>query len=444
MRIFISGDGESGSYMAKLFSAENQDVIIMGNDEARLGNLDARYNMITAEGNPLSITDLKKAGVATADLFVAVNKRTPVNLTACQLARLAGARSTLARVDSDELLNSPCREFFASTGVDDMLFPELLAAAEVKMALKENWAQSWLELHHGQLTVTGVKILPDSPLNGLCLRDLASTRRTFHVAVIKRGRDTLIPGGSDSLQVNDIVYLVTTRRGLDRLPILCGRSQERVRKVMIAGGEKFPKVLARELCRDYDVTIVEPDTRLCREIAGLVPGVTIVNADYRKLEVLRDENLDSMDAFLAFSGSTETNIVASMVAREFGVRMVMAEIEDIHYIAQAESLNIDKVINKKLVTSSHVLRLILSHDMNTPQLMSLESAGVVEIVVKEGAKATDKPVKELKIPRDMTIAGLIRGEEGILVDGNTRILAGDHVVVVCRNGHFHVIDKLFA
>ena len=189
--------------------------------------------------------------------------------------------------------------------------------------------------------------------------------------------------------------------------------------------------------------MVEPDWTLCRRIAELGCDVNIVNADYRNIEVLRDENLDSMDAFLAFSGSTETNIVSSMVAREFGVRIIMADIEDIQYIAEAESLNIDKVINKKLITSSHILRHVLGRDVSTTQVLSLEDAEVAEIVVAEGARVTLKQVKDLKLSRSMTIAGLIRGGSGVLVDGNTLIRPGDHVVVVCLNGHLHAIERLF-
>jgi len=101
MKIFISGDGESGTYLAKLLSSENQDIILMGNNDEHLNNLDARYNILTTSGNPLSVKDLKKAGVADSDLFIAVNKRTPLNITACQLAKLCGARSTVARIDEE-------------------------------------------------------------------------------------------------------------------------------------------------------------------------------------------------------------------------------------------------------------------------------------------------------------------------------------------------------
>ncbi len=443
MRIFISGDGESGTHLAKLLSAENQDVIIMGNDEARLGNLDARYNMITAEGNPLSVTDLRRAGADSADLFVAVNRRAPVNITACQLAKMLGALSTVARVDAGEFLKPPTSDFFNSSGVDTLLFPELLAAYEVRMALKVNWAKSWFELHEGQLTVLGVKLDACSPLAGIQLKDLVQAKRIFHVAAIKRGRQTIIPRGSDYLLAGDIVYLVTTPEGLPGMPARCGRTQAKVKRVMIAGGDKFTRVLVRELSHDYSITVVEPDRTLCRRIAELGCDVNIVNADYRNIEVLRDENLDSMDAFLAFSGSTETNIVSSMVAREFGVRIIMADIEDIQYIAEAESLNIDKVINKKLITSSHILRHVLGRDVSTTQVLSLEDAEVAEIVVAEGARVTLKQVKDLKLSRSMTIAGLIRGGSGVLVDGNTLIRPGDHVVVVCLNGHLHAIERLF-
>ncbi len=443
MKIFISGDGESGTYLAKLLSSENQDIILMGNNDEHLNNLDARYNILTTSGNPLSVKDLKKAGVADSDLFIAVNKRTPLNITACQLAKLCGARSTVARIDEEELMRSPSREFLETSGIGTMVFPELLAAHEVLVSLRNNWTKNRFELHGGLLTVVAVRLKGNSPLVGLTLRDLANTERTFHVAAIKRGWDLIIPRGSDTLLEGDTIYLVATPENLNTLPALCGTVQKRIRRVMIAGGDKFTRIVAARLMKDYDVVIIEPDRELCRKITEILPDVTVVNASFRNLDVLREEDLPSMDAFLAFSGSDETNIVSCMIAREFGVGTVIAEIEDTQYIAEGESLNIDKVINKKLVTSSHIMRLILNNDVEAPRLMSLESAGVMEIVVREGVKVAGERVRDVHISRHLTIAGVIRGSKGYLVDGDTILMPGDHVVAVCRNGHFKEVDRLF-
>ena len=166
MKIFISGDGESGTYLAKLLSSENQDIILMGNNDEHLNNLDARYNILTTSGNPLG-EGSQKAGVADSDLFIAVNKRTPLNITACQLAKLCGARSTVARIDEEELMRSPSREFLETSGIGTMVFPELLAAHEVLVSLRNNWTKNRFELHGGLLTVVAVRLKGNSLSSGL-------------------------------------------------------------------------------------------------------------------------------------------------------------------------------------------------------------------------------------------------------------------------------------
>ena len=169
----------------------------------------------------------------------------------------------------------------------------------------------------------------------------------------------------------------------------------------------------------------------------------MVNADPRNLGALRDEGLESADAFIALTENSESNIVLSMLAREFGVKMTIAEIEDMQYISEGENLSIDKIINKKLITSGMILRNLLDMDVDTPQCMALEGAEVAEIIAGEGARITRGPVKDQKLPREMTIAGLIHGGEGMLVNGNTVIEPGDHAVVVCLKGELRRIEKYF-
>ena len=169
-----------------------------------------------------------------------------------------------------------------------------------------------------------------------------------------------------------------------------------------------------------------------------------MHGDARDVETLVEEGIDDMDAFIALTDSSETNILASLSAKEHGVYKTIAEVEDLQFISEAENLNIGTIINKKLLASSNIFQLLLDTDSSTSKFMALADADVAEIEVKPKSKITKAPVKDLSLSRDMTIAGLIRDGKGMLVSGNTHIQPGDRVVVFCLAGAIHKIERIFS
>ena len=418
MKILIVGEGDTGCHLAQMLSSEDQDIILMGRDSAKLAEIDSVYNLFTSVGEAVSPSDLLRNGVDSCDLFIAVTPSETVNLISCQIARKLGAKATVARIDTREYIDTGMAGFFRSEGVDTLVFPEYLAAGEICASLDRSWARDWLPIHDGALIFTGIRIAKDSPLCGMELRDFPSGGKTFHVSAIKRGRETLIPRGD-------------------------GLRPQTIRRVIVAGGGKLTRELVRRSAGRHRMTVFDANIDNCRRLTALSADITVVNADPRNLGALRDEGLESADAFIALTENSESNIVLSMLAREFGVKMTIAEIEDMQYISEGENLSIDKIINKKLITSGMILRNLLDMDVDTPQCMALEGAEVAEIIAGEGARITRGPVKDQKLPREMTIAGLIHGGEGMLVNGNTVIEPGDHAVVVCLKGELRRIEKYF-
>lgn len=444
MKIVIVGAGEVGSHLAKLLSREEQDVMLVDDDAERLASIDANYNLMTLRGSAISFNTLRQAGVGKCDLFIAVTPDETRNVTSCTIAKSIGARKTVARIDNYEFLDKHNSDFFTRQGVNALIYPEYLAAQEIITALRRNWVRHWFELHDGKLVIVGVKLRDNARIVGMHLKDFARTEHNFHVAAIKRRHETIIPRGDDLLKPGDILYFATMRDHVSDLLELCGKEEFRIRKVVIMGGSRIAIRLAHMAGDEFRIKIIDNDMAQCRRLPEKCPNCDIVYGDARDIDVLRDEGVDEADAFIALSDSSETNILTCLTAKELGIRKTVAEVENLQFISEAEGLNIGTVINKKLLASSKIFQILLDTDVTSSKCLALADAEVAEIEVKPNSKVTRGPVKSLSLPYGMTIAGLIRGENGMLVTGNTVIEAGDHVVVFCLSGALHKIERLFS
>lgn len=444
MKILIAGAGEVGTHLAKLLSQEEQDITLLDTDAEILDTIGANYNLMTYVGSPLSFNTQRSAGVESTDLFIAVMPDETSNVVACQIARSLGARKTVARIDNYEFMKSGNKEFFLRHGVSALIYPEYLAALEIITALKHTWVRHWFEIHEGQLILVGVKLREGARLIGLQLKELAMVQHNFHVSAIKRRHETIIPRGDDRIQSGDILYFTTTREHVDELIDLCGKRHYTIKKVLIMGGSRIAVRLVNEAAENYKFTIIESRRERCEELAERCPRARIVYGDARDMETLRDVGIGDMDAFVALSDSSETNILSCMTAKEFGVPKTIAEVENIQFISEAENLNIGTIVNKKLLSSSAIFQMLLDADSSTSKCLAMTDAEVAEIEAKPHSKITRGPVKDLRLSRDMTIAGLIRDGQGMLVTGNTVIQAGDHVVVFCLSGALHKVERLFS
>ena len=209
------------------------------------------------------------------------------------------------------------------------------------------------------------------------------------------------------------------------------------------GGSRIAVRLAALAGDTYKIKIIESNLEKCRRLPEKCPDCDIVYGDARDIDVLREEGISDMDAFIALSDSSETNILACLTAKELGASKTIAEVEDIQFISEAEGLNIGTIINKKLLASSKIFQILLDTDVSSSKCLALADAEVAEIEAKPKSKITRGPVKDLSLTRDMTIAGLIRDGQGMLVHGNTVIQPGDYVVVFCLSGAIHKVEKLF-
>lgn len=445
MKIIIAGAGAVGTHLAKLLSGEKQDIVLMDDDEEKLSNLDSNFDLMTAIASPTSVSGLKDSGVAGAYLFVAVTPDESRNVTACMLANRLGARKTVARIDNYEYLLPENKEFFHKLGVNSLIYPEMLAAKEIVSSMRMSWIRQWWEFCGGALVLIGTKMRQSSEILDIPLNQLGGLDAPYHVVAIKRGNDTIIPRGNDVIKLYDIVYFTTTKKYIPYIRKIAGKEDyPDVRNVMIMGGSRIAVRTAQYVPDYMQVKIIESSISRCNRLTELVDDkVMIINGDGRDMDLLIEEGIKNTEAFVALTGNSETNILACLAAKRMGVRKTVAEVENIDYIGMAESLDIGTVINKKLIAASHIYQMMLDADVSNVKCLTFSNADVAEFTVKAGSKITKSKVKDIGLPKGVTIGGLIRKGEGILVSGDTQIIPDDHVVIFCLGTMIKKTERYF-
>lgn len=444
MKIVIAGAGAVGTHLAKMLSAENENVVLIDENEERLGKMESLFDLKTVIGNPTRISTLKTAGTPDADLFVAVTPDESTNITASILAHYSGSQKTIARIDNYEYLQPKNKAYFASLGIDSLIYPEQLAAEEIATSIKYSWMRQLLEFGNGALVMIGVKVRSNSSIINIPFKDLARDK-PYHIVALQRNDLTIIPRGNDTIQPDDLVCFMTTKEQISHIRKICGKERyTEVHSIIIMGGSRIAVRTVNLIPNNIHVKIIESDMNRCRKLIEMVDdSVMIINGDARDPELLLSEGIDHTDAFIALSDNSETNILACLSAKRSGVYRTVAEIENIDYISMAESMDIGSVINKKKLAASNIFQMMLKTDVSSVRCLTFIQAVVVEFPVREGAGITRQPVKELGLPTGANIGGLIRNGEGMHVSGNTMIQAGDHVIIFCLEKVLKKIEKYF-
>lgn len=444
MRIVIAGAGNVGIHLAKLLAGENQDIVLIDESPEKLARLDSSFDLLTIQESPVSLHGLKEAGAGSADLFVAVTTDESRNIISAQLAHYLGAKKTVARINNYEYLQAKNMEYFNSIGLDSLIYPELLAAKDIVDGMKLSWIRQWWEFAGGALVMMGIKLRENAQILNKPLAELGK-ELPYHIVAILREGVTIIPSGNDTMRAGDLVYFMTMKKHIPHIRKIAGKEElPDVRDVIIMGGSRIA-VRTAQLMPDYmNLKIIESDIDRCDRLTEMCDDrVMIINGDGRDPSLLLSEGIQHTEAFVALTDNSETNILACLAAKRFGVTKTIAEVENIDYINMAEKLDIGTVINKKKIAASHIYQMMLDADVTNVKCLTFANADVAEFNVIEGAKITKSQVKDISLPRGVTIGGLIRNKEAIIVTGNTHIMPGDHVVVFCLEGMIKTIEKYF-
>ena len=451
MKIVIAGAGEVGSHLAKMLSVEANDITVIDSRQERLDALSASTDVITVPGNPSAIDVLQDAGVANADLFIAVypSDSQDVNIVSAMLAKKLGSKKATARIDNEEYLSYENKYLFTEMGIDLLFYPEKIAAGEIVELLKRTASTDSMDFARGKLQVGVFKLEEESPLIGMNMAEFselaAKEGLKFRVVAIARHNDTIIPKFDTKFKYHDLVFIISKREGMDMLMQYVGKQNIEVNNVMILGGSPIGEMLAKQLAKQIDtVKIIEMNRDKCMELSEKLPdNVIVVNGDGRNSDMLLEESIKEYDAFVAVTNNTETNILACVAAKRLGIPRTIAEVENLEYIKLAESIGVDAVINKKLITAGRIFKFTLSNKVRFVKYMSGTNAEVLEFIVAPDTKITKVPLKDMNFPRNAIIGGIIRGNESYIAVGDTQIQAYDRVAVFALPEAVKEVDKFF-
>ena len=440
MRIIIAGAGEVGTHLAKLLSRENMEISLLDENPDKLGDLSATYDILTKVGSPTSIRDLRDLRTKDCDLFISVTPHETENMTACLIANSLGAKRTLARIDNYEYLMPENKKFFEQMGLNHLIYPEVLAANNIVESLRTNWMRYHFSLCDGKLELCVVKVRAGAPVIGQTFRSGYYAHGHYRIVAIKRMNETIIPNGNDYVKEGDMVYVVSTKEQINFMREQLGKPKREIKSIIFFGGGRITHKAALSLPEDKQIKIIEPDKKQCEYISEKLPNALVIHAEPSDMETLLNEGLQEADAVVATMDSSESNIFACLTAKRFGVRKTIAEIESIDFIPMAEGLDIGSVLNKKTITASYIYQMLLGANVRN---LANADAEIVEFEAHESSPITKDMIKNLCLPADTNIGGIVRAGEGLLVNGDTQILPGDQVVVFCKSHALRKLEKLF-
>ena len=452
MKIVIAGAGEIGSHLAKMLTAEANEVIVIDDDATRLEALTATVDVQTLFGPISSLKTLREAGTPKADLYIAVYPYTTqeVNIVSAMMAHQLGAGKVIARVNDEDYLAPENKLIFKEMGIELMFYPEKSAADEIVAALKHSSTIDTMDFARGKLQIACFRLDEEAPVLDLKLGEFIQKAtqeelEQFRIIAISHDEQTIIPKMDTKFRYGDLVFTISRKEGVPALFKHFGKSNVQTHKVMIMGGTAIAEMVARSLARQgVLVKIIDKDKDRCIELSEKLPdGVEVINGDGRNSDLLYDEGIHECDAFIALTSRDANNILACVVAKKYGVPRTIAEVENIEYIRLAEEMGVGSVINKKTITAGRIFKFTLSGKARFVRYMTGTNAEVVEYTVAPGSAITKAAIKDIDFPRSAIIGGVIRGNEAFIAVGDTRIEPYDRVAIFTMPESLKEIDRFF-
>ena len=429
MRIVISGVEEMGSHLARMLSGNGHDITVIDQDPKLLDELGTLSDVITIEGDATTFAVLRKASVRRCDLFIAVDSIENDNVLSAIMAKQLGAKKSIARIDNNEYLEPNNKEMFIDMGIDYLLYPERIAAEEVINLLGHSSTTEFVDFSGGKLSLVVFRLEPNSSLVGASIAGFDEESLNYRTVAIMRDGNTIIPKSSDTYMVGDMVYVISRQGAVSEVMALSGKSSVNINNMMILGGSRIGIQIAKELQDEVNIKLIDYNAEKAYRLAEMLERTLIIHQDGRDTDAMLEEGLANMDAFVAVTGRSETNILTAMLAKRMGVKRVIAEVENMNYINIANSVGVDTIVNKKIVTASNIFRFTMSTDVLAIKCLTGSDAEVLEFIVKPNSPATKSTIDHMELPEDVIIGGVVRGDKVFIATSNMQINAYDRVVV---------------
>ncbi len=444
MKVIIAGAGELGAHLAKLLSYEALDITIIDSDPEALIYPRSHLDVQVIEGDCTSIAILEKAQVEDTDLLIGVSSSETVNITTCVIAKQLGAKRTIARIYNTEFLEKKNKVGFKRFGIDELISPESLAAREIEQLIEQTAFDDTFEFDEGALQMIGVHLTSQSEIIGKSVKEVGhnNPELAYVPVAIKRtgSQKTIIPHGNTVFEKGDQVYFITVDDGVKLLLGKIGRTNHKIKEVMILGGSKIGYLTAQRLSqKKIRVKLIEHHEQRAKEIADKLPNIMVLHADGRDTNLLQEEALEDMDAFIALTDKSETNVMACLTAKAEKVKKAIALVENFGYYQISRSAGIDTMVNQKTLAANEIFRYIRKgHIMAVSTLINM-NAQILEFKAGTNSKVTNHTIKSLDFPQDAVIGGVIRKGKGLIALGDFKIEPEDRLVICCLP---HVISKI--
>src|SRR3989339_66836 len=445
MLIVIAGMGDVGFHLAKQLSKEEHDIVAIDKDSEKLAYADSLTDILAINGSSTSIQTLKDAKIEKTDLLVAVTASEEVNIVTAILGKKLGAKKCIARVGNAEYVSPESGINFKQLGIDYLIYPEEMAAQEIVSLIQRTAATDVLEFEKGKLSILGLKLDKKAPVIQKTISEVAKeyTSADFRVVAIHRNQRTIIPSGNDKFLPNDQVFVITNPDGFETALKLAGKENIKFENIMILGGGKIGKRVAELLEGSMSVKLIEANEQRSIDLADELKNTLVLRGDGRDIDLLAQEGIIDMDAFIAVTEDAETNIISSLMAKHLGVTKTITLVDRADYIPLTQTIGLDSLINKKLIAAYNISRFIHKGEIVTLANLEGIDAEVFEYTAKSGSLITKHKIKDCDFPKEAIIGGIIRGEEGFIAIGNTQIQSNDKVVIFALPGAIKKIDKYF-
>lgn len=446
MKIVIAGAGEVGIHLARMLSSENLDITLIDTNEKHLLAETRKMEVLPIVGNPTNILDMQESGVGTSDLFVSVLPDEASNIIACMIAKKLGAKQTIARINNHEYIDPANFTMFEDMGVDEMIYPEELAANEILSTIKYPWTRLYVEFFNGSFSMVAVKVREGAPIIGKALSELSNdNEKTYHVVAVKRDLSTIIPNGDTIINHGDLVFFTSLTNNLEIIRKLCGKGNVDVKKVVIIGASPIALRTISKLPKEISVAIIDKNKDKCLSLIDKLPrNISIYHGDGRDQEIIEEVGLNDSQIFIALTENSETNILSCFAAKKYNVFKTIAKEENIDYITLAYRLDIGSLINKKLLTAGYIYRMLWGQHLGSVVCISLvNNAEVAELIIGRKSNLVGKSMKDINLLETITFGGLVRNGVAQMVSGNTVFEPSDHVVVFYHNITMAKLKELF-
>ena len=449
MNIIVVGGGKVGYSVAETLSAEGHDITVIDQNPATIEHISTALDVICVQGSAANPETLQAAQVEQADLLLAATEKDEVNMICGIAAHRLGARHVVARIRDPEYLHQSA--FLQETmGLSMIINPEYECAREISRLLHFPSAVRVDTFSNGSVEIVDHRIPEGGRLAGMTLRELPTAiGAKVLVVMVERGGEALIPRGDFTLRVDDRLSISGSTAELRRFFGRIGQYRRPVKNVMLMGGGRVAVYLTRMLLEGgVSVTLIERDAARCERLCDLIPGASIVCGDATRSEVLDEEGLPRADAFVALTGDDGDNIITSLYARSCGVPKIITKLNRDLFSGLLEGAGLDSTVSPKALVAQqltgYVRALSASRGGSMESLHRLADgkAEALEFLVDEDSLLVHKPLRELRLKKNVLISAVIRDGKSLIPDGSTELLVGDHAVVVSLSGRLTALDQV--